>query len=195
MTLPLHRRYEAVVMGASAGAVEALSALLPALPEGFALPVAAVVHVPAHRESLLPDIFGAACRLRVKEAEDKEPLEPGSLYLAPPGYHLLVEPDRRLSLSTEEPVHYSRPSIDVLFETAADAYGAGLIGIVLTGASADGAQGLRRICEAGGLGIVQQPNTALAPRMPQAAWDACPSALPMTLEGIADFLIHLPEAP
>ena len=132
---------EAVVIGASAGALEALSSLLPALPSDYRLPILIVVHLPPDKTSLLAELLRARCAIRVREAEDKEPIEPGVVYFAPPDYHLLVEQDRRLSLSDDEPVLFSRPSIDVLFESAADAYGGGLIGVVLTGANSDGANG------------------------------------------------------
>src|SRR6201991_418522 len=139
---------EAVVIGASAGALEALSVILPALPATFRLPVFIVVHMPPNRQSVLAELFQRKCRLRVREAEDKERISGGTVYFAPPDYHLLVEMDKHLSLSSDEPVLYSRPSIDVLFESAADAYGPGLIAIVLTGANQAGAKGLRTVYEA-----------------------------------------------
>ena len=141
---------EAIVIGGSAGAFEALSALLPGLAVDYPLPILIVVHLPPDRSSLFAELFRARCKIRVREAEDKEPIEPGVAYFAPPDYHLLVEADRRLSLSVEEPVLYSRPSIDVLFESAADAYSGGLIGVVLTGANSDGADGLKAVVEARG---------------------------------------------
>ncbi|MBN8849606.1 MAG: chemotaxis protein CheB, partial [Sphingomonas sp.] len=141
---------EAVAIGASAGAVEALSAILPRLPADYPLPVLVVVHVPADRRSVLATLFQSKCRIAVREAEDKEPVVPGTVYFAPPDYHLQVEADRTLSLSADDPVLYSRPSIDVLFESAADAYGAALAGVVLTGANQDGARGLAAVAEAGG---------------------------------------------
>jgi two-component system chemotaxis response regulator CheB len=125
---------EAVVIGASAGALEVLSNLLPALPSDYRLPILIVVHLPPDNTSLFAELIRARCAIRVREAEDKEPIEPGVVYFAPPDYHLLVEEDKRLSLSDDEPVLFSRPSIDVLFESAADAYAGGLIGVVLTGA-------------------------------------------------------------
>ncbi len=121
---------EAVVIGASAGALEALSAILPALSTEFRLPVMVVVHVPADRRSVLAELFRAKCKVQVREADDKEPIVGGTVYFAPADYHLLVEPDKSLSLSSDEPVLFSRPSIDVLFESAADAYGPALIAIV-----------------------------------------------------------------
>ncbi len=118
----------AVAIGASAGAVQALQAILPAMAAGYGLPVLVVVHVPSDRANMLVPLFQARCAITVKEAEDKEPAHPGVIYFAPSDYHLLVETDESLALSVDEPVNYSRPSIDVLFESAADAYGAGLVG-------------------------------------------------------------------
>lgn len=184
----------AIVIGASAGGVQALSAILPALPAGFGVPVLVVLHVAQRRENLLVDLYSKTCRLLVKEAEDKEPLSPGTIYFAPAGYHLLVERDHAAALSSDEPVNHSRPAIDVLFETAADAYGAGLTGIVLTGANHDGASGLAAICAAGGDAIVQDPRSAEVPAMPAAALAACPSARTMTIEQIATYLQEYPGA-
>ncbi|HEV7310326.1 chemotaxis protein CheB [Ensifer sp.] len=181
-------RAQAVVIGASAGAVEALSVILPALPEAFPLPVIVVVHVPPDRPSLMVDLFRAKCRLRVGEAEDKEPLAAGTVYFAPPDYHVLVEADKTLSLSNDEPVLFSRPAIDVLFESAADAFGTALVAIVLTGANHDGARGLKAVCDAGGIAIVQRPEGALAPAMPEAAIRTCPDALVLSLDAIAEYL-------
>lgn len=181
-------RAEAIVIGASAGAVEALSAFLPTLPSDYPLPLLVVVHVPPDKNSLLAELFRAKCRVDVREAEDKEPILGSSVYFAPPDYHLLVELDKRLSLSSDEPVSFSRPSIDVLFESAADAYGPGLIGIILTGANSDGARGLRAILDAGGTGLVQDPTFAHAREMPQAAREACPEARTLSLEEIAAYL-------
>jgi two-component system chemotaxis response regulator CheB len=183
----------AVVIGASAGAVDALSVVLPALPPGYPLPVAVVVHVPPDKKSAMAELFRKKCRVDVREAEDKEPLAPGTVYFAPPDYHLLVEPDRRLSLSSEEPVHYSRPAIDVLFESAADALGPAAVGVLLTGASADGAKGLRAISDAGGVALVQDPDEAAVPAMPRAGLAACPAARVLTLGQIAAHLCRLAE--
>ena len=138
---PLNTPPEAIVIGASAGALEALSVILPALPATFDLPIFVVVHVPPDKKSILAELFDAKCKVKVREAEDKEPIAGGTVYFATADYHLLVEADKTLSLSNDEPVLYSRPSIDVLFESAADAYGPGLIALMLTGANQDGAQG------------------------------------------------------
>ncbi len=175
---------EAVAIGASAGAVQALSRLLSDLPATFALPILIVVHVPADR-SELATLFRSKCRLRVKDAEDKEPILPGHIYFAPSDYHMLVEEDRSLSLSVDNPVLYSRPSIDVLFESAADSYGESLAGIILTGANEDGAQGLGAIARAGGVALVQDPAEAFAAAMPLAALTRCPDAEIATLDVIA----------
>lgn len=181
-------RSEAVVIGASAGALEALSAILPGLPASFPLPILVVVHIPPDRPSALADLFAAKCRMIVKEAEDKEPLLAGTIYFAPPDYHLLVEVDKTVALSSDEQVFFSRPSIDVLFETAADAYQERLIGIVLSGANSDGANGLKAVMGAGGVGLVQNPGTAFAAAMPEAAEKMNPGADAMTLAEIAEYL-------
>jgi two-component system, chemotaxis family, protein-glutamate methylesterase/glutaminase len=179
---------QAVVIGASAGALEALSIILPALPRQYSLPVIVVVHVPPDKTSIFADLFRKKCDIRVIEAEDKEPICNGTAYFAPPGYHLLVELDKSLSLSNDQPVLYSRPSVDVLFESAADAYGAALIAIILTGANQDGANGMKAVVEAGGRAIIQHPNEAYAPAMPEAAVALCPTARILRLEEIALYL-------
>jgi two-component system chemotaxis response regulator CheB len=158
-----------IVMGGSAGALDALGRVLPQLSSDFPMPIAMVLHVPPASPSYLAEVLGAKCALLVKEAEDKEPLAPSTLYVAPPNYHLLIEPRRCLSLSVDEPVHFSRPSIDVLFESAADALGPNAIGVLLTGASADGARGLDRIAHAGGFTLVQTPQSSSVSVMPEAA--------------------------
>jgi two-component system chemotaxis response regulator CheB len=185
---------KAVVIGASAGAVQALMAILPALPASFGLPVLVVVHVPPDRDNVLVPLLQAKCRMLVKEAEDKEPVSASVIYFAPSDYHLLVERDQTLALSTDEAVNYSRPSIDVLFETAAEAYGPALAGFILTGANHDGAAGLRAVFDAGGLVVVEDPASAYASPMPIAALEACPSAKTMTLDAIASYLSRLGTA-
>jgi two-component system chemotaxis response regulator CheB len=179
----------AVVVGASAGAIEALQVILPALPADFPAPILVVVHIPPDRRSLLPQVMQPRCALELREADDKEPALAGKVYFAPADYHLLVERDGRLSLSSEEPVQFSRPSIDVLFETAADAYGEGVIAVVLSGANSDGARGVARIARAGGRIIVQSPETAAATAMPLAALAACPGAAVLPLSRIAEVLL------
>lgn len=160
---------DAVVIGASAGGVEALSVVLPAIPRRYRGAVMVVQHVPRERPSLLVDLFAPKCQLTVREAEDKEVIEPGTIYFAPADYHLLVDRGPALALSLDPPVNYSRPSIDVLFESAADVYGPSLVGVILTGASSDGALGLKAVFEAGGTTCVQEPSSAQAPLMVESA--------------------------
>jgi two-component system chemotaxis response regulator CheB len=178
----------AIVIGASAGGVQALLRILPALPADFPMPVLVVVHVPPRKDNALVELFGSKCRIAVKEAEDKELAAAGTVYFAPPDYHLLVEADGALALSSEEPVNHSRPAIDVLFETAADAFGPGLTGIVLTGANHDGAAGLASVGRAGGVAIAEDPAHAEVATMPAAALAACPGATAMDL---GDIVRHL----
>jgi two-component system chemotaxis response regulator CheB len=179
---------QAVVIGVSAGGLNALSAILPQLPADYPLPVMIVIHLPPDRNSVVAELFDERCALTVREAEDKEDILPGHVYFAPPDYHLLVEADHRLSLSSEEPVLFSRPSVDVLFETAADVYGEGLIGVILTGANPDGAAGLKAVMAAGGRGLVQRPDLSYASAMPEAALEFSPQAEALSLEQIAEKL-------
>lgn len=179
---------EAIVIGASAGGVHALLQVLPALPADFPASILIVVHVPPRRDNALVSLLAEKCRLTVKEAEDKEPILPGTIYMGPPDYHLLVESDRTIALSSDETVNHSRPAIDVLFESAADAYGERLAAIILTGANHDGARGLRAVCDAGGRAIVQAPATAEVAYMPEAALAACPAARAIDLEHLPSIL-------
>lgn len=180
-----------VAIGGSAGAVQALLQLLPALPAGYPLPMLAVVHLPADRDNALVPLLQDRCRVSVKEAEDKEIPAPGVVYFAPSDYHLLLEADGALALSYDELVNHSRPSIDVLLESAADALGPGLAAIVLTGANEDGAAGLRAVAEAGGIAIVEDPASAASQTMPEAALRACPAATPMNLDEMTSYLLRL----
>jgi two-component system chemotaxis response regulator CheB len=185
------RGIEAVVIGASAGGFEALQQLLPPLPSGYRLPIAIVLHLPDRVESRLAELFAHKLALPVREARDKEAIEPGVVYFAPPGYHLLVENDRSFSLSCEERVNFARPAIDLLMLTAADAYGPRLCGILLTGANFDGAEGLAGIRIAGGLAVVQDPATAAVPTMPGAAIRRMPPDLILPLADIGALLLAL----
>jgi two-component system, chemotaxis family, protein-glutamate methylesterase/glutaminase len=163
------RKTRAIVMGGSAGALEALGALLPALPADFPTPIALVVHVPPMKRSYLAEVLASRCALAVREVDDKEPLSARTIHVAPPDYHLLIEKSGQLSLSDDEPVHFSRPSIDVLFESAADAFGAETTAVLLSGANDDGARGFARVGERGGLLLVQSPASSVEPTMPSAA--------------------------
>ena len=184
-------RYEAVVIGVSAGGLEALKILLPALPSAFPLPIAIVQHRSDHSNGFLATHLNQMSAIVVSEAEDKEPLCAGHAYLAPAGYHLLIESDCCFSLSVDPRVNHSCPSIDVLFESAADVFAESLIGIVLTGSNADGAQGLKRVKARGGLAVVQDPKTAAAMAMPRAALEATPVDHIVDLARLAPLLIRI----
>lgn len=188
------RRVEAVVVGASAGGVDALLLLLSDLPARWRLPVVVVLHLPEQHESRLPEVFASRMAQVVREAEDKAPVRPATVYFAPPGYHLSIERERCFSLSCEPPVLWSRPSIDVMMTSAADAYGPTLAGILLTGANNDGAQGLLRIHQAGGLTAVQSPASALVRTMPQAALDLFAPDHVLGLREMRELLIELDES-
>ncbi len=187
-------RTNLVVVGTSAGGLRALERILGGLPGGFPLPIVVVQHRSKESTDAYPAVVGATTRLTVQEAEDGEPILPGHVYVAPPDYHVLVEPGR-LVLSTDEPVCFSRPSIDVLFESAADAYGAGVVAVLLTGANADGAHGLRRVKEAGGIALVQDPHTAESPEMPAAGIAGGPVDMILPLGAIAEEILRRSVAP
>ncbi|CAK8717960.1 CheB methylesterase [Candidatus Electronema halotolerans] len=163
------RLCRAVVLGCSAGGMDAAAALLGQLGPKFRLPLIIVQHRQAGHDEALAHFYSSHTHLAVTEAGEKEKIQKNHLYLAPPDYHLLIEQDETFSLSVEEKVNYCRPSIDVLFESAADVYGFGLAGIILSGANRDGAQGLKRIKEQGGLALVQTPETAQFAEMPHSA--------------------------
>jgi two-component system chemotaxis response regulator CheB len=183
--------YDIVVVGTSWGGLAALRTLVAGLPETFTMAVTLVQHRHKDSDHLLRVLLQERSALEVCEVEDKMPLEQGRIYVAPPDYHTLVEPGH-FSLSTEAPVRYSRPSIDVTFSSAADSYGHRTVGIVLTGANADGAEGLRQISDRGGMAIVQDPATAESPVMPAAAVKAVPRARVMPLAMLIGFLAALP---
>ena len=185
--------YEIIVVGTSWGGLAALRELIGALPGGFGIPVVVVQHRHKRSGQLLPSLLQDSARLCVCEADDKAPIDPGNVYIAPADYHLLLE-DGHFALSTDEPVRYSRPSIDVTFVSAADGYGKNAVGVVLTGANADGARGLKRIHDRGGLALVQLPATAESPTMPAAALQAVPTARALSIDAIAATLVSLPVA-
>jgi two-component system, chemotaxis family, protein-glutamate methylesterase/glutaminase len=181
--------YDIVAIGASAGGLAAVCTVLSLLPADFEIPIVVVQHR-AKESQVLAEVLQDCTKLRVHEAEDKMPLEPRSVYIAPPDYHLLID-DCRLALSTEDVVLFSRPSIDVFFDSAADAYGPGVIGVVLTGANSDGSKGLNKIAARGGQTIVQDPETAEVDVMPRSAQKTVSKARVLTLEEIAGHLIQL----
>jgi two-component system chemotaxis response regulator CheB len=163
------RAVDAVVIGGSAGVFDVLRTIFASLPSTLVVPVAVVVHLPLRSQSLLHESLQAASSLSMSQVDDKEPLRGGHIYFAPAGYHFLIEADRSAALSIDDPVYFSRPSIDVLFESASDVYADALLGILLTGASRDGAAGLQRIAQRGGTTVVQRPETCEAAVMPRAA--------------------------
>ena len=185
---------ELIAIGTSLGGLNALSTLLAALPQALPVPIVIVQHRAVSTDGVgLADLLQQQTALKVVEAEDKIPLEPGTVYLAPADYHLLVESRGMLALSTDGPVRAARPSIDVFFETAAEAYGRALLGVLLTGASADGAQGLAAIKAQGGRAIVQDPATAECRTMPAAALAATAVDYVLPLAKIGEHLVTLVE--
>ncbi len=190
--------FQAVVIGASAGGTTALQKILAMLPGNFPLPVIVAQHVHPHQESAAR-IYKDIGLLKIKDGDEKEAIQPGFVYFAPPNYHLLIENDHTLSLSIDPKVHYARPSVDVLFESAADAYRAALIGIILGGANQDGAMGLLRVGQYGGLTIVQYPGEAEVCFMPRAAIETANPQYVLPVKKIISLLIeittqHLDEA-
>ena len=171
-----------VVIGASAGGVAALQIVLGALPASLPVPVLVVLHLPRDRSSRIADVLAPYCTLTLREAEDKQPLQAGTVTFAPPDYHLLVEDAQAIALSMDEPVLFSRPAIDPLFESAAAVYGAGLLGVLLTGASHDGSAGVAAIRRCGGRVWIQAPSDARVPAMPSAALERAGADAVLTLD-------------
>jgi two-component system chemotaxis response regulator CheB len=186
----LSARPELVAIGASAGGFDALMLLLAALKPGFPFAAVALLHLPATHEGSLASVFGTRLGVPTFEAQARAPVGAGRVYFAPSGYHLLVEADRTFSLSCDPPVLFSRPSIDVLFESCADAYGTAAAAMLLTGANSDGGAGMARIKQAGALALVQDPAQAAYPAMPEAALAACTPDAVLPLEGLRDLLAH-----
>jgi two-component system chemotaxis response regulator CheB len=187
-------RIEAVVVGASAGAVEALNVLLPPLPHPLSASLVVLVHLSARVPSLLPELFISKCAPPVREPVDKQPVGSGTIWFAPENYHLLIERERTFSFSVDAPVNYSRPSIDVLFESAAIAYGPALLALVLTGASRDGCNGAMHIRRSGGLVAVQDPNTAVAPLLPRLVLERAEPQMVGSLSQLSQLLLDLTGA-
>jgi two-component system chemotaxis response regulator CheB len=179
-----------VAIGASWGGLHAIETVLSALPEDFGAPIVIAQHRQIDSDGMLVRLLDARCSLTVCDAEDKQGLEPGTVLVAPPDYHLLVEADT-VALSVDAPLNFSRPSIDILFSSAADAYGARMAGVILTGANADGALGLAQIAGRGGTAILQDPQTAERREMPEAALWAVPEARVLQLDEIGPALAQL----
>jgi len=189
--MPTRPPTELIVIGASAGGVAALLALLRPLPAGFALPIVAVLHLLARHESQLGAVLSHRLALPVREPQDKEPVRAGAVYVASADYHLLIEADRNFAFSSEPPVSFARPSIDVLMTSAADAYGPAVAGLLLTGANMDGAEGMAAIQARGGLTIVQHPGDAEVATMPEAAIARCRPDHILNLKDMPSVLMNL----
>jgi len=184
-------KVDAIVIGTSAGGIRALLQILSPLPPSYHLPIIIVLHLPHSRDSKLIDVFQYHSALPVREALDKDFIKAGTIYFAGTGYHLSIERNRSFSLSCEDPVSFARPSIDVLMQSAADAYGKKLAGFLLTGANHDGAEGLAQIKNSGGLTIVQDPDEAEIPVMPQAAINLQEPDMILSLHNIHALLVDL----
>lgn len=185
--------YEAIVIGVSSGGMNAMKTMFPLLPKEFNIPIIIVQHISANSENLWIRLLNDKSNLEIKEADEKEKIEHGKIYIAPPNYHLLVEKNKTFSLSIDERVNFARPSIDVLFESAAEAYKNKLIGVILTGSNNDGTKGLKLIKEYGGLTIAQDPSTAESSFMPASAIAAMQVDYILSLEGIINLLIKLTQ--
>lgn len=183
--------FEAIVMRASYGGIQATASILNGLDYNYPLPIIIVIHRAKNIKKNTINLLQSHCTIPIKEADEKELIKEGAVYLAPANYHLLIEDDKTFSLSMADYVNFSRPSIDLLFETAAEVYREKLIGIVLSGASSDGSLGLTKIHEYGGITIVQDPATAESDIMPKAAIAASPINYILSLEQIKTFLISL----
>jgi two-component system chemotaxis response regulator CheB len=184
----MSRPIDLIVIGGSAGAIEVLQKVLSQLTTGFRPAVAIVIHLPPGGPNVLHEVLARPDAPRMKLAEDKEPIAGGTIYFAPPDYHLLVEAGRTFALSLDERVHFSRPAIDVLFESAADAYGDRLMGVILSGANADGARGLKAVAAVGGMTVVQSLEAADMIAMPAAALEAAPESVEVDVSALADLL-------
>lgn len=182
-----------MVIGVSAGGLHALSTVLPAFPASFPVPVVVVQHLSPHSDNYSTRYLDSISAIRVKEVDEKEIIIPGFVYTAPPNYHVLIEEDKTFSLSVEDRINFARPSVDVLFESAADVFGSHLIGVVLTGANNDGSKGLKKIKEAGGLTVAQDPETAEVDGMPRAAIEYSPVDRILRLEEVGPFLVQMAD--
>ena len=183
-------QYKAVTIGASAGGLYALSFLLEQLPSDYSIPVIVIQHRAKDQKELLEEVLQHKCKISIKQADEKEKIKNGFVYVAPPAYHLLIERDHTFSLSSDEQT-FSRPSIDILFESAAEVFKDKLIGVILTGANTDGSLGIATIRKYGGLTIAQSPQEANFPFMPQAAINKGGIAFTWTLKEIRNFLLEL----
>jgi two-component system chemotaxis response regulator CheB len=184
-------KYEAIVIGVSSGGMNALKFIFSTLPADFSIPIIIVQHVSARSDNEWINLLNNKSNLTIKEADEKDKIETGNVYIAPANYHLLIETDKTFSLTIDEHVNFARPSIDVLFESAAEAYKNSLIGVVLTGSNNDGAKGIKRIKELGGMVIIQDPKTAESSTMPESAIATVQPDYILSLEEIVQLLIKI----
>ena len=186
-------QYEAIVIGVSAGGMNAIKTLCTLLPKGFRIPIVILQHVSPRSDSEWVKLLNNKSHLNIKEADEKEKIGSATVYIAPPNYHLLIEEDKTFSFTIDERINFARPSIDVLFETAAEIYKNKLIGIVLTGSNSDGTNGIKRIAECGGLTIIQNPETAESPFMPASALGAIKPDHVLNMEDIIKLLTKIDQ--
>ncbi len=186
-----NKEYNSVIIGTSAGGLSALSTILCKLPVDYPIPIVVVQHRAKDSKDLLEEVLQSKCKIKIKQADEKEKIQSGTVYIAPPDYHLLIENNRTFSLSSDEYVRFSRPSIDVLFESAAYVFKDKLIGIILSGSNNDGAVGINTIKKYGGLTIAQSPSEAQYPSMPMASIETNNIKHILTLSEICSFLLNL----
>lgn len=184
-------KYDAIVIGVSSGGMNAMKLMFSLFPGDFKIPIVIVQHINSRSDNQWIEILDKKSNIRVKEADEKEKIKEGYVYIAPANYHLLIEKDRTFSFTVDERVNFARPSIDVLFESAAEAYKSRLIGVILTGSSNDGSKGLKQIAEHGGLTIVQNPETAESSYMPEYARTIIEPDYVLSLEDIVKLLIEI----
>ena len=184
------KKYDAIVMGSSAGGLFVLSSLFQQLPAGYPIPVIVVQHRSKDQRELLEEVLQNKCKIKIKQADEKEKIESGVVYIAPPDYHLLIEADKTFSLSADEPVRFSRPSIDVLFESASIVFKERLVAIILTGTNNDGSKGIETVRNFGGLTVAQDPGDAQYPYMPKSAIETKKITHTWTLSEIQRFLLQ-----
>ena len=189
----MDKNYQAIVIGTSAGGLDAISKLFHQLPVNYPIPIIVIQHRAKDQRELLEEVLQSKCKIVIKQADEKEMIKGGFAYIAPPGYHLLIEQDRSFSLSSDDLVSFSKPSIDVLFETAAEVFKENLIGLILTGANSDGAAGIMAIKKFKGLTIAQSPKEAQYPYMPQSSIETGAVEHVWTLKEIQEFLLKLPQ--
>ncbi len=187
----ISQKIRVIVVGTSAGGIDALKRILPSFKDSKKLSVAVVIHLPARGPNLIPELFKEICSFKVKEAESGESLQPGYIYFSPADYHLSIESNETLSLSSEEPLNFSRPSIDILFDSAAYSFESKALGILLTGANHDGTAGLLKIQSKGGICLIQDPSEAEYPTMPQSAAKSLSANAIMNLKQMKSFLEEL----